>query len=103
DVDADVGDAAAAAEEHQVPGGQLLGRDARALPGEQVAGGPRQAHVEHVAVDVVDQAAAVEAALRGVAAVAVGRADQADGADGHGVGGRRVGRGDDRPVAMGGG
>src|SRR3546814_10531048 len=48
--------------------------------------------VEHVAVDVVDQAAAVEAALGRVAAVAVGRADQADRAHQHGVGGGGVGR-----------
>src|SRR5699024_3450830 len=73
------------------------------LPGEQVAGGTRQALVDHVAVDVVHQAAAVEAAFRGVAAVAVGGADQADGADGDRVGGGGIGRCDHRPVALGGG
>src|SRR3546814_19903419 len=90
--DADVAHAAAAAEEHQVRRGQALGGDARPLVGGERSRGARQLEVEHVAVDVVDQAAAVEAALRRVAAVAVGRADQADRAHQHGVGGGGVRR-----------
>jgi hypothetical protein len=39
-----------------------------------------------VAIDETDQAAAVEAAFRGIAAVAVGRADQADGSHQHAIG-----------------
>src|SRR3546814_8542705 len=78
DIDADVAHVAAAAEEHQVRRGQALGGDARPLVGGEGSRGARQLEVEHVAVDVVDQAAAVEAALGRVAAVAVGRADQAD-------------------------
>src|SRR3546814_17850606 len=76
DIDADVAPVAAAAEEHQVRRGQALGGDARPLVGGEGARGARQLEVEHVPVDVVDQAAAVEAALGRVAAVAVGRADQ---------------------------
>src|SRR3546814_457019 len=72
DIDADVAHVAAAAEEHQVRRGQALGGDARPLVGGEGSRGARQLEVEHVAVDVVDQAAAVEAALGRVAAVAVG-------------------------------
>src|SRR3546814_2431949 len=63
DIDADVAHVAAAAEEHQVRRGQALGGDARHLVGGEGSRGARQLEVEHVAVDVVDQAAAVEAAL----------------------------------------
>src|SRR3546814_1871711 len=68
DIDADVTHAAAAAEEHQVRRGQALGGDSRPLVGGEGARGARQLEVKHVAVDVVDQAAAVEAALGRVAA-----------------------------------
>src|SRR3546814_2576724 len=63
DIDADVARVVAAAEEHQVRRGQALGGDARPLVGGEGSRGARQLEVEHVAVDVVDQAAAVEAAL----------------------------------------
>src|SRR3546814_11749050 len=72
DIDADVAHVAAAAEEHQVHRGQALGGDARPLVGGEGARGERQLEVEHVPVDVVDQAAAVDAALGRVACVAGG-------------------------------
>src|SRR5690606_33453077 len=81
-VDAPVGHAAPAAEEHQVAGGEVCRGNARALPREQVAGGARQADGRYVPVGVIAQPAAVEAAVGRIAARAVGRADQADGADG---------------------
>src|SRR6185503_6927464 len=51
------------------------------------AGGARQFEAGGVAVDVVDQAAAVEAAGGTVATPAVRRADQGHGAEQHVVGG----------------
>ena len=102
DVDAHVADLAAAAEEHQVATGQALALQPWPLHLGQFARAARQAQVEHVAVDVVDQAAAVEARIGGVAPIAVGRADQAQGAQGDRIGPDRVGRYHLRPVASGG-
>jgi FKBP-type peptidyl-prolyl cis-trans isomerase SlyD len=90
-IDADVADLSAAAEEHQIGSGQAFGGDAWPLPGGKVAGRAREPEVEHVPIDIIDQSAAVEAAAGGVAAIAVGRSDQADGPHQHGVGGGRVG------------
>src|SRR5688500_5809946 len=70
DVDSDVADAAAAAEKHQVGGGQTVRVDPWPLPGGQLARTARQAQVQHVPIDVIDQPAAVEPAFGRAAAVA---------------------------------
>ncbi|MNN72634.1 hypothetical protein D3C81_1886900 [compost metagenome] len=81
--------AAIGGEEHQVAALQRIDADTRGAHGDELAGGARQADAGGVAVDVTDQAAAVETAVRGVAAPAVGRADQAQRAKQHVVGNGR--------------
>lgn len=76
-------------EEHQVAGLQGLHRHAGRAHGNHLAGRARQLDAGHVAVDEVDQAAAIEARIGRVAAPAVGRADQAEGTEQHIVGGGR--------------
>src|SRR5690606_17371100 len=76
EVDADVVDAlAAAAEEHQVAGGQRITVHLLPVAGH-VARDPGQFDAQRGPEDVVDQPAAVEAAVGRAATPAVGRAEQ---------------------------
>ncbi|MCY1181054.1 hypothetical protein D9M73_215360 [compost metagenome] len=90
-IDAGMTDLAAAigGEKHQIAALQGIDTDARGAHGDQFASGARQADARGVTVDVADEATAVETAVRGVAAPAIGRADQAYGAEQHVFGGRR--------------
>ncbi len=89
-IDADMADGAIAAEKYEVGGCQLVGIDFRPLPGGQFVGAARQAQVEHVAIDIIDQSTAVEATVRRVATVPVRRTHQPNRPHQHGIGGDRI-------------
>lgn len=79
DVDASVADLAAATggKEHQITTAQGITAYGRRAHADQFARRPRQLDARRITVDVTNQAAAIEAAGWGIAAVAVRRADKA--------------------------
>ncbi|KKI99732.1 hypothetical protein PROH_07575 [Prochlorothrix hollandica PCC 9006 = CALU 1027] len=84
--------------EHQIATLQGVAADIRCAHGTQLTRRTRQTDTSGIAINVADQAAAVETAFRGVATVAIRRTDQAKGAEQHVlsaalIGGRRDWRG----------
>ncbi len=101
DINPDMAHFTSRSEEHQVAAGEVRFGDPRTLHRGEVTGGTWQAQVEHVAIDVIDQPAAIEAAFRGVATITIRRADQADRAHEYGIGAYRIGRSHSRNVVHG--
>lgn len=81
-IDADVADATTAPVEQQdVTGFEMVARDFLRMHAADFVRGSGYGDASHGAEHVVDQAAAIEAARRRVAAVPIWRADQTDGTE----------------------
>src|SRR5690606_22335740 len=85
DVDADVVHAATAAEEHQVAGGHVGAVGDLLAAAGLVARDARQVDAQGGAIDVADQATAVEAPVRRTATPAIRRAEQGERTAQHGL------------------
>ncbi len=90
-VDPRVIDAASAPEEHQIARRQPVSFHSWHFERRQLTGGARQTHADRIAEHKADQAGTIKATGRCIAAVAIRRTDQTDGAHQHVVG---VARGD---------
>src|SRR4051812_40242031 len=80
DVDADMTYVRAAVEEHDIAGLQILASDGGGFDLGYVFRTARQYDAGDVAENIADQAAAIEAAGWGVAAITIRRANEADSA-----------------------
>src|SRR3990167_3466044 len=85
DIDASMANLAAAigGEEHQITTLQAITADGWGAHADQLAGRTWQFNARRIAVDIANQTAAIKAAIRGIAAVAIGCADQAEGTKQH--------------------
>src|SRR3989338_849482 len=85
DIDTSMANLAAAisGEEHQITTLQAITADSRGAHADQLAGRTRQTDTRRIAVDIANQTAAIKAAIRGIAAVAIGSTDQTEGAKKH--------------------
>src|SRR3989344_3153854 len=85
DIDASMANLAAtiSGEEHQITTLQAVAADGWGAHTDQLAGRTWQFDARRIAVDIANQTAAIKAAIRGIAAVAIGSPDQTEGAKKH--------------------
>lgn len=80
DVNADMAHVRAAMKKYDVAGLKVIACDGRRIDATDLPGAARQDNPRDVVEHIVDQSAAVETAGRCVAAITIGRADEANGA-----------------------